>query len=67
MTLGELRKTLEQIGTGHDHREIEVWLPGSRILLKGNLFNFSAASGEALLIEGNVKEGSVLEVLARAR
>lgn len=65
MTLGELRKTLDQIGIGHNHREIKVWLPGSRILLSGNLFNFSAANGEALLIEGNVEEGSALEILAR--
>jgi hypothetical protein len=36
--------------------EIKVWLPGSRISLNGVLFK----RGNAMLIEGNLDEGSVL-------
>lgn len=59
MTLGELRKALEQIGTGHDGKQVEVWLPGSRIVLSNTFI-----CGDDILIEGNVKAGSALEKLA---
>ena len=57
MTIKHLRELLHQISLMEDHREVFVWLPGSRIALSGVIFS----DGKVFLIEGNVTPGSALE------
>lgn len=58
LTLGDLRKALEQIGSEHDHKKVSVWLPGSHIDLENSLI-----LGEEIRFEGNIRAGSALEAL----
>ncbi len=58
MTLLELRKALEKFGAGHDAKEVKVWLPGSRVLLRGSFF---LHKDSVVLIEGNIESGSALD------
>lgn len=57
ITIGDLRAALALLGTGHDHKELKVWLPGSRIILS-NAFTV----GDDILIEGNLAPRSALDI-----
>ena len=56
MTIKQLREALALIGTGHDNKEVKIWLPGSLIELESTLF----LRDGAVMIEGNVAPGSAL-------
>jgi hypothetical protein len=58
MTLKHLRELLNAAPLAQENREIQVWLPGSRIALSGEL---TFKPDEGWLIEGNLKPGSALE------
>jgi hypothetical protein len=57
MTLKELRESIAQIGTGHDNKQVVIWLPGSKIDLQTTLM----LRDNEIMIEGNVRAGSALE------
>lgn len=61
ITVGELRRALERFD---DKLHVSVLLPGSRIDLSGEPFFlhdvFAGIGAEVVLLEGNVREGSVL-------
>lgn len=55
-----VRQLIEHLSECVDwNREVEIWLPGSRIKLAG-LFLHTKRSKDAVQIEGNVTEGSIL-------
>jgi hypothetical protein len=63
MTVGELIDNLtgyvedsRRAGVNVRSLPVEIWLPGSRITIDGQPFK----KGDAVLIEGNIKPGSVL-------
>jgi hypothetical protein len=58
LTAKHLRELLNAIPRDQEHLEIEVWLPGSRIVLTGTPF---LQEGKGWLIEGYLKAGSALE------
>lgn len=66
LTIKELREALAAIPASCDDQPIVVWLPGSRIDLTGTPRAFVPSSWNTLddkpclLIEGNLREGSVL-------
>ena len=64
MTVKMLRESLAQLGSGHDDREVQIWLPGSRIVLGTTLLPGRSA---AVLIEGNVMPGSALDEFAEPK
>jgi hypothetical protein len=57
MTLKALREAVAQMGTGHDDKQVVVWLPGSKIDLESTLFLYDGL----IMIEGNVRAGSALD------
>lgn len=59
LTVKQLRDILD-IHAKHDDEEVQIWLPGSRIVLNGPGF---FCNGK-VLIEGNVTPGSALETSA---
>lgn len=65
MTVRELREALRQLPPFHDETPITIWLPGSRVDLYQVIGVHSRAHSPdekdvELLIEGNLREGSVL-------
>lgn len=63
MNVKELREALEQLGTGHDDKEVKVWLPGSTIRLNGPVLHAVPSQyKDRVLIEGNLDPGSALYV-----
>lgn len=56
MTIGDLRKLLAEFDPKHDHKTLAIWLPGSRIDVHGPFLDM----GNAVLLEGNLREGSAL-------
>lgn len=60
MTVGMLRKSLEQLGSGYDNKPLRIWLPGSRIQLSTTILPNSDSDGGSVMIEGNVMLGSTL-------
>jgi hypothetical protein len=63
ITIKQLRAALRNVHTRHDNKEVEVWLPGSRIYLAqpgDSPPAFFEHEGK-MLIEGNLRPGSALE------
>lgn len=59
MKVRELKLALQNLGPGHDDKEVKAWLPGSTISLGPSMFQRSGV----WCVEGNVDEGSALERL----
>ncbi len=59
MKIKELREWIALTDAAHDQCDVEVWLPGSRIILTANPGQ-TMRTGNTILIEGNVKPGSTL-------
>ena len=59
-TVKQLREALALLGSAHDDKPVEIWLPGSRIKLNQTAF----LRDGCLMIEGNVKPGSALSAEA---
>ena len=60
MKIKELREWIALTDAAHDQCDVEVWLPGSRIILTANPGQ-TMRTGNTILIEGNVKPGSALD------
>ena len=62
MKVKELKAALAKLDAKYDDKDVVVWLPGSRIDLTGTPKVYHADKGlpPALLIEGNLREGSAL-------
>lgn len=63
MTIKELREALALLTVKDDAKQLVVWLPGSRIDLCSKLMIRDVPGCDEVLIEGNVRPGSALEVL----
>ncbi len=61
MKLRQLRAALAKVDASHDDKEVLVWLPGSIIDLGEGLMSITDKRG--VLIEGNVRRGSALDLL----
>lgn len=66
-TIKQLREALKAVDKKYDDETVSVWLPGSRVDLGGPDGTLSIRPGPAvgkfksdMLIEGNLREGSVL-------
>ena len=57
MKIKELREWIALTDAAHDQCDVEVWLPGSRIILTANPGQ-TMRTGNTILIEGNVKPGT---------
>jgi hypothetical protein len=62
MTVKELREALDKLGRGYDSRDIIVWLPGSKIDLQPSIFVRANEHKGDVMIEGNVRPGSALDI-----
>jgi hypothetical protein len=65
MTVKELKMALAALGTGADHMEFRIWLPGSEIYLAAphGMYPPPApffANGDKVYIEGNLTKDSLL-------
>lgn len=64
ITLKQLREMVAAQPAANDHLEVKIWLPGSTLSLEFNsgrmLEGKAIRKPEAIMIEGNLDEGSAL-------